>query len=159
MWMWFLCKIICQSSLQWVWLVGLAWIHLLPHPSQNICESLIAYLIWSPGWDKVNWLPKSGEGGMAPLAAPSDPTSLHIRTLFCSLPADRWTYPNLSTILWHWVPLPAPGAPKTNTTLGLAILIMQRAWVWVLITPNKRLLQRLHVNVACSNELVGVSSM
>ena len=148
MWMWFLCKIICQSSLQSVW-------------HEYICESLIVYLIWPPGWDRVNWSAKIWGVGMAPLAAPSDPTGLHIHihTLFCSLPADRWTYPNLSTILWHWVPLPAPGAPKTKTTLGLAILIMQRAWDWVLITPNKRLLKRLHVNVACSNEFVGVSSM
>ena len=36
-------------------------------------------------------------------------------------PAERWTWPKCSTIREHWVPLPAPGPPSTNITLGLPI--------------------------------------
>ena len=36
------------------------------------------------------------------------------------IPADKWTYPYSSTIFWHWVPFPEPGAPKTNTTFGFS---------------------------------------
>lgn len=39
-------------------------------------------------------------------------------------PAERWTKPKLSTIFLHCVPLPAPGPPRTKTTLGLAILML-----------------------------------
>lgn len=39
-------------------------------------------------------------------------------------PADKCTYPKCSTILLHCVPLPLPGAPKTNTTFGFAEAIL-----------------------------------
>lgn len=32
-----------------------------------------------------------------------------------------------STIFLHWVPFPAPGAPKTKTTLGM-VAILRRRW-------------------------------
>ena len=37
-------------------------------------------------------------------------------------PADRCAYPYLLDNLLHCVPLPAPGAPNTNTTFGTAII-------------------------------------
>mmetsp|Transcript_24919 Transcript_24919/g.78899 ORF Transcript_24919/g.78899 Transcript_24919/m.78899 type:complete len:231 (-) Transcript_24919:850-1542(-) len=35
-------------------------------------------------------------------------------------PAERCVYPKSRTMLAHWVPLPEPGPPRTNTTRGLA---------------------------------------
>mmetsp|Transcript_10846 Transcript_10846/g.50006 ORF Transcript_10846/g.50006 Transcript_10846/m.50006 type:complete len:224 (-) Transcript_10846:194-865(-) len=36
-------------------------------------------------------------------------------------PAERWTKPKSLTMLEHCVPLPAPGPPRTNTTVGLFV--------------------------------------
>jgi hypothetical protein len=41
-------------------------------------------------------------------------------------PADKWTNPNFSTMRSHWVPLPEPGAPNTNTTPGLEVIAVTR---------------------------------
>lgn len=40
-------------------------------------------------------------------------------------PADKWVNWNRSTILEHCVPFPAPGPPRTNTTFGFSLLMME----------------------------------
>ena len=55
--------------------------------------------------------------------------------------------PNLSLMFEHWVPFPDPGAPRTKTTLGLAIFTFE----------NRRLVLQIQVLVAAfSNEEVVV---
>jgi len=62
------------------------------------------------------------------------------------IPAERCTNPNFSTIFEHWVPFPDPGAPKTNTTLGLAILILVLLCKLKWHVPNSDpLLNKVHV--------------
>jgi hypothetical protein len=51
----------------------------------------------------------------------------------------QWTERSITnltlTIFKHCVPLPAPGAPRTNTTLGFIVELMAK----LLIALNKRL--------------------
>lgn len=44
----------------------------------------------------------------------------------------RWNFHTL-TIFSHWVPLPAPGPPRTNTTIGFGISVLKsRRSVWLI---------------------------